>query len=75
MTGFRPFPVMTGEPSQGSRRRFRLFQGFPFAAVGPFKILLSTDPHSAFEIDADHVRHWSSLSAVPAQRRSVEEQQ
>lgn len=73
--GFRTLPVMTGEPSQGPRRRVRLFQGNPFAADRPVQVLTRTNPHSGSEIDADYVRHLTSRLAVPAHRRSVEEQQ
>lgn len=59
--GFCPHPVLTGEPSQGSRGRFWLAQRRSFAANGTRQILLGTDPHSTLKIYADHVAHLRFL--------------
>lgn len=68
-----PPPILIRELSKDSRRISILRLGRPFAAVGSPQVFIRTDPHSPLEVYADHVRHRSSLSAVPALRRSVEE--
>lgn len=64
MSGLRTLPELTGEPSQGSRRLFRLFHRNPFAAGRAFQVLLTTDHHSpSLEVHGDHVAHLSVLKS------------
>lgn len=59
----RQSPVVTCKPSQGLRRRVRLFGGRSFAANGPSQVLICTDRDRPLgsEIHGNHVRHLSSL--------------
>lgn len=66
MSSFRSTSIMTGEPSQGSRRRSSLDHGLPFAAVSPCTPLTRADLHPPRKVDVKNLAHSSALYPVAA---------
>lgn len=65
MGRFCTFPVTTGEPSQGSRRRFRLLNSRPFAAVGGSLVLIPADLHPSRKVDVKNLAHFDPPKSHP----------
>lgn len=68
-------PISGGAPSQGVRNLFGLSPGFAFAPRRTGQPFLATDLRAPSKAAKDHLAHSTFRHVVPAQRRSVKEQQ